>query len=101
MSKQQTATDWLWEQIVNKGRTDYVELLQEADLLHQKQIIQAHFVATKKMTECINEIYPVPKSLHVLKMIEEGKETHEIGEEYYNETYGQTENATAGADQHQ
>ena len=98
---QQTATDWLAEkynyitwmrnrdemsaETADKLRAQYLE---EANQMHKEQVVQAHFVATKKMTEVVNDIFPVPKSLHTIKMIEEGKETHEIGEEYYDETYG-------------
>jgi hypothetical protein len=98
---QQTATDWLAEkynyitwmrnrdemsaETADKLRAQYLE---EANQMHKEQVVQAHFVATKKMTEVVNDIFPVPKSLHTVKMIEAGKETHEIGEEYYNETFG-------------
>jgi hypothetical protein len=36
--KQQTATDWLWDQFVNKSRTDYMEMLEEAEEMHKQQV---------------------------------------------------------------
>lgn len=39
--KKQTATDWLWDQFVNKSRTDYANMLREADAMHREQVMEA------------------------------------------------------------
>lgn len=64
--KKQTATDWLWDQFVNKSRTDYANMLRQADAMHREQVIEAHRDGNKSNGW--------------------GLEEHEH-EQYYNEKY--------------
>ena len=37
-NKQQTVVDWLWDQFINQGRTDYIQMHIEATEMFQGQV---------------------------------------------------------------
>ncbi len=98
---QQTATDWLAEkynyitwmrnrdemsaETADKLRAQYLE---EANQMHKKQIVNADLAGVERTVIKFNEYIPLPDVLTVIENIKQGTDTHEQGEEYYNETFG-------------
>ncbi len=95
---QQTAVDWLVSELnhclENSGKIEVVpellvKLQEQANKIHREQIINADFAGVERTIMNFNKYIPTPDVLNILKNIKEGTDTHENGEEYYNETFNQ------------
>lgn len=73
METVQTAVEWYYEQTVIEGKTNYYELLEQAKAMEKEQIMSAW------LNGDADSMYD-PKQLE------------EQAEQYYNETYGKSDN---------
>jgi len=74
-NKQQTAVEWLFEQLPNKLKPHLKKELQQAKEMEKEQIIEADLNATIRTAKGANADVSV-------------RRVKELGEQYYNETFG-------------
>lgn len=95
---QQTSVDWLVSELnhclESNGKIEVVpellvKLQEQANQIHKEQIINADFAGVERTIMNFNKYIPTPDVLNILKNIKEGTDTHENGEQYYNETFNQ------------
>lgn len=109
MEKKQTAVEWYanasHELIVKKNNgeitnTDFLithhNLFYEAQKMEKEQIIEADLAGVERtlldFSKFPNLVGYLKKTLSLVNDMKEGRDTHDNGIEYYNETYGQTKN---------
>jgi hypothetical protein len=109
MEKKQTAVEWYanasHELIVKKtkGEINHVELLtmhhnliQQAKQMEKEQIIEADLAGVERtlldFSKFPNLVGDLKETLSLVNDMKEGRDTHDNGIEYYNETYGKTKN---------
>ena len=92
-SKQQTAVDWILEKI---GKHHILEptllknVIERAKQMEKEQIIKADLAGVERTVMTFIKYYiQLPGVLNTIKNIKESTDTHENGEQYYNETYGE------------
>jgi hypothetical protein len=95
--KKQTAVEWLEEQI-NLGLSErgLISAIKEAKQMEKEQIIEADLAGVERtllgFSKFPNLVGDLKKPLSLVNDMKEGRDTHDNGIEYYNETYGQTKN---------
>ncbi len=97
MSKQ-TATQYLIEEIKKdslvqaKSTEEWNEVFRKAIQLEREQIIDADLAGVERtlldFSKFPNLVGYLKKTLSLVNNIKEGRDTHDNGIEYYNETYG-------------
>ncbi len=97
MSKQ-TATQYLIEEIKNdsfvqaKSTQEWNEVFRKALQMEREQIIDADLAGVERtlldFSKFPNLVGYLKKTLSLVNDIKEGRDTHDNGIEYYNETYG-------------
>lgn len=97
MKKKQTAVEWLVEKIhkdlIHKSMG---QIYGQAKQMEKEQIIEADLAGVERtlldFSKFPNLVGYLKKTLSLVNDMKEGRDTHDNGIEYYNETYGQTKN---------
>jgi DNA-directed RNA polymerase specialized sigma subunit len=84
-----TALDWFVEHLKEYGfeLNEHELEINKAKQMEKEQIIKAHLAGAKKMVLSINEFVDCSNVLGEIEQIEKGLDTHDDGEEYYNENF--------------
>jgi hypothetical protein len=64
-----------------------IDKAEELLSVEKEQIIKADLAGVERTLLKLNEYIPVQNTLKTVRNIKEGKDTHDEGEQYYNETY--------------
>jgi hypothetical protein len=98
MKKKQTAVDYLVEQLIKEGFFKRLPIIaiQQAKQMEKEQIIEADLAGVERtlldFSKFPNLVGDLKETLSLVNDMKEGRDTHDNGIEYYNETYGKTKN---------
>jgi|LakMenEpi03Aug12_release.lakeMendotaPanAssembly.Ray.scaffolds.fasta_scaffold718597_1 hypothetical protein len=93
----QTAVELLEQQLKKRYSLMNSEpLFEQAKQMEKEQIIEADLAGVERtlldFSKFPNLVGYLKKTLSLVNDMKEGRDTHDNGIEYYNETYGQTKN---------
>ena len=96
MEKKQTAVEWLEQAYWDNKGTLSQKHFDQAKQMEKEQIIEADLAGVERtlldFSKFPNLVGYLKKTLSLVNDMKEGRDTHDNGIEYYNETYGKTKN---------
>jgi hypothetical protein len=96
MEKKHTAVEWLEQAYWDNKGTLSQKHFDQAKQMEKEQIIEADLAGVERtlldFSKFPNLVGYLKKTLSLVNDMKEGRDTHDNGIEYYNETYGKTKN---------